>query len=213
MQIQFKNIVPIPLENNIRPDSEIWNTEVSFEKGKNYQIHAPSGKGKSTFVHIIFGLRQDFSGEAMINDKNSRKIKVNDWAKLRQNNFSIVFQDLRLFLELTALENIEAKAALYKKKLENEIKEMADFLGISHVLDKQAKLMSYGERQRTAIIRALIQPFDFLLLDEPFSHLDEENIQKAQTLIEEKRKVQNASVLMTTLGYEYDIRFDKKLIL
>lgn len=213
MQIHFKNIVPIPLENNISPESQIWNTEIVFEKGMNYQIHAPSGKGKSTFVHIIFGLRQDFGGEANINGKNSKHIKINDWAKLRQRHLSIVFQDLRLFLELTALENIQAKSALYKKKQDKEIKEMASFLGISHVLDKKAKFMSYGERQRTAIIRALLQPFEFLLLDEPFSHLDEENIRKAQQLIEEKRKAQNASVLMTTLGYEYDIKFDKKLLL
>ena len=213
MQIHFKNVVPIPLENNIRSDSEIWNTEVSFEKGKNYQIHAPSGKGKSTFIHIIFGLRQDFGGEAKIGNKNTKNIKINDWAKLRQKHLSIVFQDLRLFLELTALENIEAKSALYKHKKQQEIEKMADFLAISHVLDKKAKFLSYGERQRVAIIRALIQPFDFLFLDEPFSHLDEGNIRKAQQLIEEKRHKQNASVLMTTLGYEYDIQFDKKLIL
>ncbi len=213
MQITFKNIIPAPLEGVLDKNSQIWATEVSFEKNRRYGINAPSGKGKSTFIHLIYGLRNDFKGELKLDDKIVQKISLNEWAKIRQHKFSIVFQDLRLFMNLTAFENIELKALLNKKDNKAQIEEMAERLGIQHVLNKKAQLLSYGERQRTAIIRAMVQPFEFLLLDEPFSHLDELNIQKACQLIDEKCLENQASILMTTLGYDYALKFDEKLIL
>ena len=71
--------------------------------------------------------------------------------------------------------------------------------------------MSYGQRQRIAIIRALCQPFDFLLLDEPFSHLDADNIQKAIDLILEICNAENAGMMLVSLGEDYGISFDKRL--
>jgi len=211
MEVTFKNIIPAPLEGVAEPESEIWNTNLSLDSSQRCQAYAPSGKGKSTFIHLIYGLRFDYKGEITLENKNTKKISSKEWANYRQNKFSIVFQDLRLFLHLTALENIQVNAVLYGKVNENEINSMADFLGISHVLNKKASTLSYGERQRTALIRALIQPFEWLLLDEPFSHLDEGNIRKACELIDKKCQEQKAGILMTSLGYPYFLEFDQKL--
>lgn len=215
MRISLQNLIPDPLAESIAQDnpSEIWNREVQFTDQKKYQLYAPSGRGKSTFVHIVYGLRQDYQGEVKLADKPITQIKRDEWANLRQKQVSVVFQDLRLFLHLTALENIQVKALLYEHSSEKIITDMAAHLGIAHLLHRKAEYLSYGERQRVAIIRALVQPFELLLLDEPFSHLDEENIKKACELITQKQEENQASLIMTSLGYPYYIEFDQRLIL
>ncbi|MCS6795663.1 MAG: ATP-binding cassette domain-containing protein [Raineya sp.] len=215
MQIVLKNLIPAPLAEVLNPNSEVWNKTLQLEKGKNYLIYSPSGKGKSTFLHIIYGLRKDFQGNLQIAQQDSQHLSLENWANIRQNHFSIVFQDLRLFLHLTAWENLLIKAALYTHTQEKELQKQAEFLGVAHVLHKKVHTLSYGERQRIAIIRALIQPFEWLLLDEPFSHLDSNNIQKACELINQKVQEQKASILMTSLGIEqtYFLNFDEKKLL
>jgi len=213
MLITFENVVPSPLHGVVNPKSEVWETTLELKPHRSYQVYSPSGKGKSSFLHIIYGLRDDFSGVVRLDGKDTKSMSLEEWARLRQKHFSIVFQDLRLFLHLTAWENLLVKASLYPENKENELKEYAERLGVSHVLQKPAHTLSYGERQRIAIIRSLIQPFEILLLDEPFSHLDEENIQKASQLIAQKVKEQSASILMTSLGYEYHLQFDEKKLL
>ena len=76
---------------------------------------------------------------------------------------------------------------------------MASRLGISNKLNNQVKTCSYGEQQRIAIIRALQQPFEFLLMDEPFSHLDENNRKIATALIEEEAAKRNAGIILADL--------------
>ena len=81
----------------------------------------------------------------------------------------------------------------------NMIDEMAALLGITHILHQKAAMCSYGEQQRIAIIRALMQPFNWLIMDEPFSHLDKHNINKAAALIDAECKKRNAGFLLTDL--------------
>jgi len=171
MNLSLDHITPAPLAG-VSFSSEIWNTSLSFEKGKYYKIYAPSGKGKSTFIHILYGLRKDFSGNATIGSSSVNSLSDNQWANLRASDISIVFQDLRLFQELTARENIDVKTCLLKENKEDQIQRFSEALGVSHLLEKKIKILSYGERQRIAVIRSLMQPFEWLLLDEPFGHLE-----------------------------------------
>ncbi|NJL14212.1 MAG: ATP-binding cassette domain-containing protein [Microscillaceae bacterium] len=218
-QIRLSALIPEPLAEILaahpssEPHSQIWESEACFEKGRHYLVYAPSGKGKSTFIHILYGLRHDYTGTVQLDRQTIPQIRARQWADIRQQAFSIVFQDLRLFPELTARQNLRAKAVLYAKNMENEISQMAETLGIAHRLDKPAATLSYGERQRVAIIRALLSPFDFLLLDEPFSHLDTANIEKASMLIQEACARREAGLLMTSLGQDYGFPFDQKLLL
>jgi putative ABC transport system ATP-binding protein len=76
---------------------------------------------------------------------------------------------------------------------------MAAALGISGKLDQACGKCSYGEQQRVAIIRALMQPFDFLLLDEPFSHLDDNNAKKAMQLILQESQARHAAIVFADL--------------
>ncbi len=212
--IELKKVIPIPLlENGLNPHSEVFNRDaVIFEKGKNYLISANSGKGKSTLIHAIYGLRNDYEGSIYFDNKNIQNHSIEDWAVIRQKKMAIVFQDLRLFLHLTARENILLKSQLTSvekrdpsvQNLENWAKQ----LGIAEYLDKTCATLSYGQRQRVAIIRALAQPFDYLLLDEPFSHLDVENINIATAIIKEACATQNAGLILVSLGDVYDFNYD-----
>lgn len=212
--ISIQNLLPHPLkEQGINPESEIWKSDLEFEKGKNYLVLAPSGKGKSTLLHIIYGLRKDFDGQVLVNSKSIKKYQSDELAEIRQHQLSIVFQDLRLFEQLTALENIQLKSNLKNHKTETEIEAMAKRLGVDNLLKKPCGTLSFGQRQRIAIIRSLCQPFDFLMLDEPFSHLDEDNIKAATQLIQEECDQQNSGLIIVSLGEQFYFNYDKKVVL
>ena len=99
----------------------------------------------------------------------------------------------------TVRENLELKRQLDPYHPATKIDEMAERLGIGNKLDRIAKTCSYGEQQRIAIIRSLMQPFQFLLLDEPFSHLDDNNRAKAMSLIVEECLIRKASMIFADL--------------
>jgi ABC-type lipoprotein export system ATPase subunit len=220
--IELKKVIPIPLlENGLNPNSEVFNrASLIFEKGKNYLISANSGKGKSTLIHAIYGLRNDFEGDIFVEKTNVKQHSIDDWATIRQKKMAIVFQDLRLFLHLTARENIELKRQLQASshKLQGtnpaleagslQLEAICSQLGIAEYLDKTCATLSYGQRQRVAIVRALAQPFDYLLLDEPFSHLDKENIAIATNIIKEACAAQNAGLILVSLGDVYAFNYD-----
>lgn len=211
LNIQLKKLIPQPLEAQIAPTSEIWDCEQVFEKGKAYFVSAASGKGKTTLQHILYGLRKDFSGQAQLGTRSTRDLTADDWAILRQQTISVVFQDLRLFLDLTGWENLQLKNNLCTHLDDVTLRDYCARLGVADFLETPCGKLSYGQRQRIAIIRALCQPFEWLILDEPFSHLDDQNIAKATELIQSVCKTQNAGLILASLGNTYGLRYDKML--
>jgi len=199
MTIRLNSVAPdyIPKEN--WENSEVWKKNITIHKGEHLHIVAPSGSGKTSLVHFIYGLRKDYSGSIYYDDEDIKKLSVESFSAFRQNKISIIFQDLRLFEKHTVMENIEIKRILNPFHPEEQISVMAQRLGIENKLHQQVKTCSYGEQQRIAIIRALMQPFDFLLLDEPYSHLDEDNRKKAMDLIYEECEKRNAAMIFADL--------------
>jgi ABC-type lipoprotein export system ATPase subunit len=215
MTIELDHIIPVPLKDRfLQRDSDVWNAVVHFKQGDFVKIKAPSGTGKTTLVHLLYHLRHDYQGSISLDSKSITDIGEDELAAIRQHKISIVFQDLRLFPNLTARENIELKRVLQTPyHPATRIDEMAETLGITHVLDQAAGLCSYGEQQRIAIVRALIQPFELLIMDEPFSHLDINNTQKAAALIETECRKRNAGLIVTDLDEDNNFQYDRKLIL
>ena len=199
MQIKLQQVSPVFLEKEKIDHSGVWNQDIFFSKGEKIQVLAPSGTGKTSLVHFLYALRKDYAGSVSLNDKNIRNFSAQETALVRSSSLSIVFQDLRLFANHSAYENIYIKKILNPFTAENNIIEMAERLGIAGKMSQPAGICSYGEQQRIAIIRALQQPFDFLILDEPFSHLDEANSKKAMLLIEEEVEKRGAGIILADL--------------
>jgi putative ABC transport system ATP-binding protein len=199
MYLQLQNLLPLYFEESKKQTSEIWGKDLRFEKGEMIKIVAPSGSGKTSLTHFVYGTRSDYSGTITFNGNNTRQFSFENFANWRKDHFSIVFQDLRLFPEQTVFQNIDIKRQLNPFHPAEKIKKMAERLGIGKKLDSKAKTCSYGEQQRVAIIRALMQPFDFLMLDEPFSHLDNINRQIAMELMTEEANVRGASIILADL--------------
>jgi putative ABC transport system ATP-binding protein len=199
MQLRIQQLLPVYFDEGRKASSEIWGRDLSFSKGEMIKIVAPSGSGKTSLVHFIYGMRQDYSGSILYGDKNIKQFGAEDFALYRKDHISVVFQDLRLFPEQTVGENLEIKRQLNPFHPSGKIKEMAERLGIGNKLQSKAKICSYGEQQRVAIIRSLLQPFDFLLLDEPFSHLDTNNSQKAMELMLEEVQKREACIIFADL--------------
>ncbi len=199
MQIQLQKVVPTFIEEEKINQSQIWNNTVVFNTGEKVEIVAPSGSGKTSLIHFLYGLRKDFNGNILYDNNSIANFDAEKFATYRQQNISIVFQDLRLFAEQTVVQNLEIKRQLNPYHTESKIAEMAKRLGIENKLGKLCKTCSYGEQQRIAIIRSLQQPFNFLLLDEPFSHLDENNRKKAMELMEEETALRKASIILADL--------------
>lgn len=207
--ITLKNVLPEVFATRSDIHSEIWHQEVSLERGKLYLIEASSGTGKSSLCSYITGYRRDYQGIINFDGENIRNLRIRDWAHLRRESLSILFQELRLFPELTAYENISIKNGLTKFKTKKEILGWFEALGIGDKVDAPVGLMSFGQQQRVAMIRALVQPFDFLLADEPISHLDEQNSRIMAELMMEEARRQGAAVVVTSIGKHMDLNYDK----
>ena len=207
--IHFKYVIPQVFASREQQDSEIWQQDVVFEKDRVYLVEADSGKGKSTFCSYIQGYRNDFSGQLLFDDVDVRSLKVNDWVVIRERHISLLFQELRLFPELTAMENVEIKNKLTGFKSRAQIDEWFDMLGISDKRDAKVGKMSFGQQQRVAMIRALVQPFDFILADEPISHLDDSNSDIMGKILMEEAKMQGAGVIITSIGKHMNLDYDK----
>lgn len=211
--IKLKGVVPEIFASNKELRSEVWLSDVEFEQGKRYLIKADSGTGKSSLLSYIYGQRGDYRGDILFNDQNITTLSSHDWCMVRQSMLSILFQDLKLFGELTALENVEIKNRLTKTQPTRVIKGWFEELGIADKLKTRADHLSYGQQQRVALIRALCQPFNFLLLDEPISHLDDRNSEVMRDIIIREATRQGAGIIATSIGKHMDMEYNKILSL
>ena len=209
--IRLRNIVPQVFATHPDLQSEVWRQDLTLEKGKKYLVEADSGMGKSTFCSYLIGYRHDFTGELLFDDRKATDFTPKDWTQLRQRHVSSLFQELRLFPELTALENVQIKNRLTNFATDDQIDEWFNFLKISEKRHEKVGVMSFGQQQRVALIRALAQPFDFLLADEPVSHLDDGNGELMAQLIAEEAARQGAAVIVTSIGKHIPLDYDKTI--
>lgn len=207
--ISIHNLLPKVFtgeENSVQiQGSDIWLKENAFEKGKRYLISAPSGAGKSSFCSYIACTRRDYIGKITYNDTDIATFKMNDICNIRTKAISYMTQNISLFPELTIMENIILKNRLTGFKSESEIRNMMEVLGIVQFSSRLAAHCSIGQQQRAQIITVLCQPFDFLIMDEPVSHLDEDNNTTAAKLISEELDRQGAGLITTSVGNPLNI--------
>jgi putative ABC transport system ATP-binding protein len=200
MTLSIEQLVPIPLKEKLKAQtSDVWLKNFKASSPEYISIQAPSGTGKTTLVHFLYGLRTDFEGNIFWNKKDLSQFSAEEKAVLRATEVSVIFQDMRLFPELSAWENLELKRSITNTVSVEEASEWMQQLGIGDKKNARAQTLSYGEQQRLAIIRSLLQPFSFLLMDEPFSHLDHKNTAIAASLIAQIVQRNNAGLLLADL--------------
>ncbi len=200
MTLSIEQLVPIPLKEKLNTrTSDVWLKNIKASSSEYISIQAPSGTGKTTLIHFLYGLRTDFEGNISWNNKDLDQFSAEEKAVLRATEVSVIFQDMRLFPELSAWENLELKRSITDTISPEEASEWMQQLGIGDKKNARAQTLSYGEQQRLAIIRALLQPFSFLLMDEPFSHLDNKNTALAASLIAQIVQRNNAGLLLADL--------------
>ena len=208
MKIKLQHLKPTYMSGDEIPSSDIYlQPEVIFEQGQRYLIRAQSGQGKTSLLNFIYGASFSYDGKITYNDAFSKK----EVLRYRIDKLSYVYQDLRLFPTLTAFENIILKNKLTHYKTEDQINSLIERVGLSHKRDTLVQTLSLGQRQRIALLRALCQPFELLLLDEPFSHLDDSNTTILREIIGEELQARNASLLLTSLEDNNFFHYNKKL--
>ena len=207
MLIELNDLVPDPLPEKIVEASGIWGGELRIETRSKVLVSAQSGMGKSTLLHILYGLRQDYTGTAKVDGTCLRQFSTQEWERVRRERISLQFQDLRLFPNLSARENLLLLPQ--SNPAAPSLEEMAERLEMTPFLNQSLSTLSQGQRQRMALVRTLRKPFRFLMLDEPFSHLDETNQMSACSLIEEIVDRNQAGLLVSSLGSTPHLPFDQ----
>lgn len=193
--------------------SQVWLQEVTFPRPGFYMIEAESGTGKSSLCSFIYGSRGDYQGEILFDGRNVRELSIDDWCRIRTHSLAYLPQEMHLFPELTVEENILIKNRLTDCRSGRWISEALEMLEIEGKIHSKAALLSVGQQQRVAIVRALCQPFDFLLIDEPVSHLDSRNNAIVASLIDREAKANNASVIATSVGNKIALEINSTLLL
>lgn len=189
--------------------SDIWHKQVALQRGKTYLIEAASGTGKSSLCSFIYGYRRDYQGIICFDGENIRNYSVFQWVAVRKRSISMLFQELRLFGELTAWENVQLKNTLTGYADKKQIRQWFEALGISDKWNERIDKMSFGQQQRVAFIRTLCQPFDFIFLDEPISHLDDGNSRIMSEILIEETKKQGAGIVVTSIGKHLPLNYDR----
>lgn len=210
-KIELNKIVPHVFSVKENLVSEVWDNEVKLEKGKSYLIEAASGTGKSSLCSFIYGYRKDYEGKISFDDADIKSLTNARWTEIRQKHIGIMFQELRLFPELTAGENVIIKNNLTGFRSMEQIKSWFSMLGIEGKWNEQVGKMSFGQQQRVAFIRMLCQPSDFLLMDEPVSHLDDGNGKIMGDILAKEIKDRGVGVIVTSIGRRLNMDYDTEI--
>ncbi|MDD6327200.1 MAG: ABC transporter ATP-binding protein [Eubacteriales bacterium] len=147
----------------------------SVEEGEYVAIMGESGSGKTTLLNILASVDRPTSGQILLKGKDTVSIKEEELARFRREHLGFVFQDFNLLDTFTLEDNIYLPLVLAGKSYRNMeplLKELSVKLGIADILKKYPYEVSGGQKQRTAIARAMITKPDILLADEPTGALD-----------------------------------------
>ena len=151
------------------------NMNFSVEKGEYVAIMGESGSGKTTLLNILASLDKPTGGEVLLNGKNLTAIREKELSAFRRDNLGFVFQDFNLLDNFSLKDNILLPLVLQGKtvlQMEQLIEPIAKMLGIAELLAKYPYEVSGGQKQRTAVARAIITNPQLILADEPTGALD-----------------------------------------
>lgn len=178
----------------------IKDISLTVKHGSWHCLIGPTGCGKTTLIEAVLGLRKIQKGTILLEGRDITNLPVHE------RGFSYVPQDLSIFPHLTVEENIfygiRHGKVLNKEERHRAALELAELLGISHLLKRKAVNLSGGERQRVALARALAPGHKYLLLDEPLSSLHEGMKKELWFLLKELHQKYHLTILMVSHDLE-----------
>lgn len=198
------------------PVKVLNDISLSFIPGEIMSIVGPSGAGKTTLLQIAGTLDRPDSGQVIFNGIDLLKLKDKKLSKFRNFNLGFIFQFHQLLPEFSALENVALPALIGGKKKKTAFQEAEKWLselGLSHRLNHKPSELSGGEKQRTAIARALINTPSIVLADEPTGSLDSKNRDEIKMIISDLREKYNQSFVIVTHDPEMADIADRKVLI
>ncbi len=193
--------------------SGVWMRQLELRRGRRVLVAAESGTGKSSMCSYIYGARSDYRGRILFDGTDIRTLTPARWCELRRRSLAWLPQEMRLFPELSVIDNILIKNRLTDRYSEPELRAMLARLEIDNKASSLAGHLSVGQQQRVALVRALAQPFDFIILDEPVSHLDARNNAACAALVQEVASAQGAAIIATSVGNHLQLSNSKTISL
>ncbi|NLY55668.1 MAG: ABC transporter ATP-binding protein [Firmicutes bacterium] len=187
--------------------------DLTVYQGEYVAIMGPSGSGKSTLMHIIGCLDRPTGGVLRIEGVDTRSLRDNALAQLRNRAIGFVFQDFNLLPRLTIEENVEIPlvyAGIPARRRKQLAREMLEKVGLAERLGHKPTELSGGQRQRVAIARALVNNPAIILADEPTGNLDSKTGAEIRAIFTELNQAGNTIVLVT---HEREVALDAQRII
>ena len=209
-----KNLKKVYNPQSLNAVTALHDINIEVHKGDFLGVMGPSGSGKSTFINMISTMDYPTDGKVFIQGKNVMNMSSNEIGRFRYENLGFIFQNFNLLNTHTVFENIAMPMTLAKqdpKAIEDKVTNIAKQLNIDMLLDKVPLECSGGQRQRTAIARALINDPGIIVADEPTGNLDSENSEELMELFEKMNKENGTTIVMVTHD-AYVASFTSRLI-
>ena len=171
--------------------------DLQIDKGSIITIKGPSGSGKSTLLSIIGTLDNADSGELLINGISTQdEINID---KLRNKSIGFVFQFHNLISELTLEENVSLPKMIAKEQIgKRELIELFEYFDLKDRMNSFPNDLSGGEKQRVAVMRAIINNPSIIIADEPTGNLDKENALKMMSLFQKLNTEKKLTIIVAT---------------
>lgn len=199
------SILQVKALNKVYPGKVVTHAltdiHLTIEQGEFVGIMGPSGSGKTTLLNMVSTIDEPSSGEVLINGSNPFKLRTKELALFRRRQLGFVFQDFNLLDTLTVAENIVLPLTLDNLRLsemEKRLGQIAERLNITSILSKRTYEISGGQRQRTAIARAVIAAPSLLLADEPTGSLDSPSSKVVMESLADINERQGTTLMLVT---------------
>lgn len=177
------------------------DVSLEVEKGEFVAVMGPSGSGKTTLLNCISCFIPHEHGEIFLADKDISHLKETELARVRNRQMGFVFQDFMLMDGLTVFENIclpQIIARCPVVQMEEKAKHICRLFGIEKIMEKYPAEISGGEKQRTAVARALMNQPDIILADEPSGNLDSKSCKAVIDAFQQAKEKMGATIFMVT---------------
>lgn len=171
---------------------------LSVQSGEFVAIMGKSGSGKSTLLSLLAGLDQPTAGQIKLNGDDLTHMSEEQLALKRQSDIGFVFQSFHLIPTLSVRENIEFPLSIARKQNPEKVKDLLEAVELSHRAGSFPHQLSGGEKQRTAIARALVANPKILFADEPTGNLDEKNADQVMQLLLNLQQAFNTALVIVT---------------